>query len=55
LVRDNGLNAGIEFQPVSYLDLEFDYSHSVPLRLDIFSFGVAVDLGKLLRPRSHLH
>jgi hypothetical protein len=55
LVRDNGLNAGIEFKPVSYLDLEFDYSHSVPLRLDIFSFGVGVDLGRLLRPRSHLH
>jgi hypothetical protein len=55
LVRDNGLDAGIEFKPVSYVDLEYDYSHSVLLRLDIFSFGVAVDLGRLLRPRSHRH
>jgi hypothetical protein len=55
MVGGTGLNAGIEFKPVSYMDLEFDFSRSVPLRLDIFPFGVAVDLGRLLRPRSHLH
>jgi hypothetical protein len=43
LVRDNGFNAGAEIKPVSYLDLEFDYSRSVPLRLNSFSFGIAVD------------
>ena len=53
LVRDNGFNAGIEFKPVSYLDFEFDYSRSVPLQLNSFSFGVSVDLSRLLRRGSH--
>lgn len=49
LVRDNGFNAGIEVKPLRYLDLEFDYSRSVPLRLNSFSFGVAVDLRALYK------
>lgn len=48
LVRDNGFNASVEFKPTSHLDLEFDYSRSVPLALNIFSFGIGVDLGWLL-------
>lgn len=55
LVRDNGFNAGIEFKPVSYLDFEFDFSRSVPLQLNSFSFGVSVDLSRLLRPGPHRH
>ncbi len=51
LVRDNGYNAGIDYKPVGYLDLEFDYSRSVPLRLNNYSFGIGVDLSWLLRPR----
>jgi len=50
LVRDNGFNAGIDYKPVGYLDLEFDYSRSVPLRLNSYSFGIGVDLSWLLRP-----
>ena len=49
LDRDNGFNAGVEFKPAKLLDLEFDYSRSVPLRLNTFSFGVSVDLGAALR------
>ena len=52
LVRDNGFNAGVELKPVKAIDLEFDYSRSVPLRLNSFSFGISVDLGALLRRTS---
>jgi hypothetical protein len=50
LVRDNGFNAGIDFKPVSYLDLEFDFSRSVPLGLNSYSFGIGVDLSWVVRP-----
>ena len=53
LVRDNGFNGGIEFKATKILDLEFDYSRSVPLHLNNFSFGIAVDLSAALRGRSH--
>ena len=53
LVRDNGFNAGIEYKPFSYLGLEFDYSHSVPLQLNSVSFGVAIDLSSLVRRPAH--
>jgi hypothetical protein len=48
LVRDNGFNASADFKPTPYLDLEFDYSRSVPLNLNIYSFGIGVDLGWLI-------
>ncbi|MDP9146773.1 MAG: hypothetical protein M3N22_03885 [Acidobacteriota bacterium] len=48
LVRDNGFNAGVEFKPVPLVDLEFDYSRSVPLRLNSFSFGISLDLSRML-------
>ena len=51
LVRDNGFNADIDYKPVGYLDLEFDFSRSVPLQLNSYSFGIGVDLSRLLRPR----
>ena len=50
LVRDNGFNAGIDFKPTSRLDLEFGYSRSIPLQLNIFSFAVGVDLSWFLHP-----
>jgi len=53
LVRDNGFNAGIDYKPVGYLDLEFDFSRSVPLQLNSYSFGIGVDLSWLLRPHVH--
>jgi hypothetical protein len=53
LVRDNGYEAGIDFKPAYYLDLEFDYSRSVPLRLNNYSFGIGIDLSSLMRPHAH--
>ena len=53
LVRDNGYNAGIDYKPVGYLDFEFDFSRSVPLQLNSYSFGIGVDLTRLVRPRAH--
>ncbi len=53
LVRDNGYNASIDYKPVGYLDLEFDFSRSVPLRLNSYSFGIGMDLSWLIRPRAH--
>lgn len=53
LTRDNGYDAGIDYKPVYYLDLEFDYSRSVPLQLNNYSFGIGVDLSSLVRPRTH--
>jgi hypothetical protein len=53
LVRDNGLNAGIDYKPISYLDFEFDFSRSVPLQLNSYSFGIGVDVGSLMRRRPH--
>src|SRR5205807_648363 len=49
LTRDNGFNAGVEVKPRPYLDLEFDYSRSVPLQVNNISFGISVDLGALMR------
>jgi hypothetical protein len=53
LVRDDGFNAGVEFKPVALLDFEVDYSRSVPLQLNSFSFGVSVDLSRMLRSGAH--
>ena len=53
LVRDNGFNAGIDYKPVGYIDLEFDFSRSVPLQLNSYSFGIGVDLSWFLHPRAH--
>lgn len=53
LVRDNGYEAGFDFKPVYYLDFEFDYSRSVPLQLNNYSFGIGINLSSLVRPRAH--
>jgi hypothetical protein len=49
LTRDNGFNASMEFKPMKTIDLELDYSRSVPLRLNTFSFGISLDVGAVLR------
>ena len=41
LVGDNGFNGGIDYKPVGYLDLQFDFSHSVPLQRGIMQHGFA--------------
>jgi hypothetical protein len=53
LVRDNGFNAGIDYKPIGYIDIEFDFSRSVPLQLNSYSFGIGVDLSWLMRPHVH--
>ncbi|MCU1243161.1 MAG: hypothetical protein JWO71_3887 [Candidatus Acidoferrum typicum] len=55
LARDNGFNASVEVKPAKTIDLEFDYSRSVPLRLSTFSFGIGLDLGAVLRRASVGH
>lgn len=52
LIRDNGYEAGFDFKPVYYLDFEFDYSRSVPLHLNNYSFGIGVNLSSLVRPHA---
>lgn len=52
LVRDNGYEGGIDFKPVYYLDLEFDYSRSVPLHVNNYSFGMGINLSSLVRPHA---
>ena len=52
LARDNGFNASVDVKPVKTIDLEFDYSRSVTLRLNSFSFGIGFDLGEMLRRAS---
>ena len=47
LARDNGFNFGVEIKPIRYVDLEAGFSHSVPLQLNSFSFGVSVDMRAL--------
>jgi hypothetical protein len=49
LTRDNGFNFSAEFKPVKTIDFEVDYSRSIPLHLNTFSFGIALDLGAVLR------
>jgi hypothetical protein len=41
----------VDVKPRPYLDLEVDYSRSVPLQLNSFSFGISVDIGLLLGSR----
>lgn len=53
LTRDNGYEAGFDFKPVYYVDFEFDYSRSVPLHLNNYSFGIAINLSSIVRPRAH--
>jgi hypothetical protein len=51
LTRDNGFNGGVETKALKYLDLEADFSRSVPLQLNTFSFSVSLELGYLLRSK----
>lgn len=53
LVRDNGWNAGADYKPSPRVDLEFDYSRSVPLRLNSYSFGIGFDISALFNRRAY--
>ena len=55
LARDNGFNASAEFKLKSLktVDYEVDYSRSIPLRLNTFSFGISLDIAGVLRSHAH--
>jgi hypothetical protein len=55
LLGTMGFNASAEFKPKSLktVDFEVDYSRSVPLRLNTFSFGIALDIAGVLRSHAH--
>ncbi len=53
LVRDNGLSAWIEANPIHYLDLEVGYNRSVHYDLNTISFGVGLNLGSLFKLAKH--
>lgn len=54
LTRDNGFNFGASVNLARYLDLEAGYTRSVPLDLNIFSFGISLDLAALRhKPSQH--
>jgi hypothetical protein len=49
LTRDNGFGASVGIKPTRYLDVSVNYSHSVPMKLDIVSVTVRTDLASLFR------
>lgn len=52
LTRDYGVGGSVFIDPTRYLDVSLNYSHSVPLQLDIVSMRVTTDLVKLFRKPS---
>ena len=48
LDRDNGVNVGVSYSPTRYLDLGAGYSRSMHYRLNTVSFGIGVNLSKLV-------
>jgi hypothetical protein len=52
LTRDDGINLGIDYNLTHSFDLSGGYSRSVYSVLNTFSFGIAVNVGSLLRSHS---
>jgi hypothetical protein len=52
LTRDNGVGASVAFSPARYLDVALNYSHSVPMKLDVVSVTVSTNLTGLFRKTS---
>ncbi|MDE3169327.1 MAG: hypothetical protein KGL75_04215 [Acidobacteriota bacterium] len=46
---DSGFSAGADFSPGEIVDFSADYSHSIHFQLDTFSFGIGINVSKLLR------
>jgi hypothetical protein len=53
LVRDNGFNAALDFNPSSVIDFEIAFSRSIHYQLNTFSFGVGVNLSQLISGRRY--
>lgn len=51
LTRDNGFSAGASLSVVRSLDLQAGFTHSVPLGLDMFSFGISWDIAAAAHPK----
>ena len=53
LVRDNGFNAALDFNPSPVVDFEVAFSRSVHYQLNTFSFGVGVNLRRIFSGRPY--
>ncbi|SRR5579875_32136 len=49
IAADSGFSVGADISPGSLVDFSLGYSHSVQLNLDTFSFGIGVNMSRLLR------
>ena len=54
LTRDDGINLGIDYNLTRSLDLSAGYNRSVYSVLNTFSFGIAVNVGSMLKNHSRL-
>ena len=52
--QDNGFTAGLSLNPKSYLDLDVGYTRSVKFAYNTFSWGVGVNLSKLLSGKNSI-
>ena len=53
LVRDNGFNAALDFNPSPAVDFEVAFSRSVHYQLNTFSFGIGVNLSRIFSGRRY--
>ncbi len=53
IARDHGFSAWIGASPNEYLDMELGYTRSAAYDLNTVSFGVGVNIGRLVRKRNH--
>lgn len=49
LAKDNGFSAGLNIRPSSVVEFSAGYSRSIQYQLNTLSFGVAVNVSKILR------
>jgi hypothetical protein len=52
--QDDGFTAGLNLSPKSYLDLEVGYTRSVKFAFNTFSWGLGVNLTKLLSTKNSI-
>ena len=52
--QDNGFSAGLSLSPKPYLDLDVGYTRSVKFAFNTFSWGVGVNLSKLISGKNSI-
>jgi len=52
--QDDGLSAGLSFNPRPYLDFDLGYTRSMKFAFNTFSWGVGVNLSKLISSRNSI-